>query len=112
MSGQHLIHRGKCLAAKLRRYSLSAPHVRIDHAGQAYTFALLFKFLVNSGVIAPKDAHAHHGDGDRTLRCQEKNSTAGCRKEIVNGIAGKSISINGLARFPENSHSRKDTIAP
>jgi hypothetical protein len=45
-------------------------------------------------MVASENAHAHDGDGDRTLRWQEKFSMAGCRKQIVNGIPGKSIWIN------------------
>jgi hypothetical protein len=45
-------------------------------------------------MIAPKDAHANHGDGNRILRWQKKFSKAGCRKEIVNVNQGKSIRIS------------------
>jgi hypothetical protein len=45
-------------------------------------------------MIAPKDAHADHGDGNRILRWQEKFSMAGCRKQIVNVSQGKSIRIS------------------
>ncbi len=59
---------------------------------------MLLKFLVDSGMIAPKDAHADHGDGDRVLRWQRKFSMAGCRNEIVNVNQGKSIwpGVRGL----------------
>jgi hypothetical protein len=92
--GQHLLDGTESLTSKLARYTVSAVHVGIDHTQQANWLRLLFEFLVHSGMIASKDAHAHHGDGDRTLRWQEKFSMAGCRKEIVNGNQGKSICIS------------------
>jgi len=52
---------------------------------------LLFEFLVDSGMIASKDAHADDGDGNRSLQWQERFSMAGCRKEIVNVRDRKSI---------------------
>ena len=55
---------------------------------------MLFEFLVHSGMIASKDTHAHHDDGNRILRWQKKFSRAGCRKEIVNVNRGKSIRIS------------------
>ena len=88
--GQHLFDGTERFAAELGSYSASTGDIRIDHSHQAHSFALLLEFLINSSVIAPEDAHTHNGDEDRSLRCQEKNSVAGCRKEIVNGFAGKS----------------------
>ncbi len=87
--GQHLLHRAEALAAELARHRVRPVYVGIDHSQQSYRLPLLFEFLVNSGMIASKDAHAHHGDGNRTWRWQEKFSMAGCRKEIVNGNRGK-----------------------
>ncbi len=94
MRSQHLVHRAEAFAPKLARHRISAARVRIDHSQQPHRLPLLLQFLVDSGMIASENAHAHDGDGDRTLRWQEKFSMAGCRKQIVNGIPGKSIWIN------------------
>jgi hypothetical protein len=98
MRGQHLLHRAKALAAELAGYGVRATHIGVDHSQQSNWFPLLFEFLVDSGMIASKDAHANHGDGNRALRWQEKFSMAGCRKEIVNGKRGKSIRITQARR--------------
>ena len=44
--------------------------IGIDHSQQAHRFALLFEFLVNSGMIAPEDAYADHSNGNRAFRGQ------------------------------------------
>ena len=98
MRGQHLLHRAEGLAPELARYFVRAARVRIDHSQQPHRLPLLFQFLVDSGMVASENAHAHDGDGDRTLRWQEKFSMAGCRKQIVNGIPGKSIWISAGCR--------------
>ena len=92
--GEHLLDRTEALAPELTGYRVGATNIRIDHSQQAHGFALLFEFLVDSGMIASKNTHTHHGDGNRILRWQEKFSMAGCRKEIVNGNQGKSICIS------------------
>ena len=61
------------------------------HESELDGLALLFEFLIDSGMIAPENAHPHDSDGSRILRWQEKFSLAGCRKQIVNVAAGKSI---------------------
>jgi hypothetical protein len=91
MGSQHLIERSERAAIELARHRIRAGRVRIDHSQQSHSLALLLKFLVDSGMIASKDAHADYGDGDRTLRWQKKFSMAGCRKQIVNVNPGKSI---------------------
>src|SRR5580658_6063849 len=91
MRGEHLMHRTEALASELAGHGVSPVQVRVDHSEQPHRFTLLFEFLVNSGMIASKNAHAHDGDGNRTLGWQEKFSMASCRKRIVNVSAGKSI---------------------
>src|SRR5438270_11629019 len=98
MRGQHLLHGAKGLASEFARHRVGAADVSVDHSQQTYRLPLLFKFLVNSGMIASENAHAHHGDGDRILRWQEKFPVASCRKGIVNGNQGKST-ISGSSRF-------------
>src|SRR5882672_6897004 len=93
MRVQHLPDGAERFAAELRSHSIGPVNVRVHHSQQTNWLSLLLEFLVNSGMIAPEDTHAHHRDGDRSLRGQEKNSMAGCRKGIVNGIAGKSTRI-------------------
>ena len=100
MRGQHLMHRAEGLAPELARYLVRAARVRIDHSQQPHRLPLLLQFLVDSGMVASENAHAHDGDGDRTVRWQEKFSMAGCRKQIVNGIPGKSIWISRSAQAP------------
>jgi hypothetical protein len=94
MRGQQLRHGAEGLAPELARYLVSAARVRIDYSQQPHWLPLLFQFLVHSGMVASENAHAHDGDGDRTLRLQEKFSMAGSRKQIVNGLPGKSIWIS------------------
>jgi hypothetical protein len=67
---QHLVHRSETLATKLAGHGVRSAYIGIDHSQQAHRFALLFEFLVNSGMIAPKDANAYHSDGNRAFRGQ------------------------------------------
>jgi hypothetical protein len=66
--GEHLLDRTEALAPELTGYRVGATYVRIDHSQQAHGFALLFEFLVDSGVIAPENADTNHRDGNRVLR--------------------------------------------
>jgi hypothetical protein len=96
--GQHLLDRAESLAAKLASDGVGAIYIGVHHAQQADCFPLVFQFLVDSCVIAPKNAHAHDGDRDRILNWQQKFSMAGCRKQIVNVIRPKSIWTNQLRK--------------
>ena len=87
--GQHLRAPIRSPCSRTRGHGVGAVQVRIDHSQQAHRFPLLFEFLVDSGMIASEDAHAHHGDGNRILRWQEKFSMAGCRKANCKRKAGK-----------------------
>ena len=91
MCGQQLLHRAKRFAAELPRHDVGAVYIRIDHAEKPDWLPLKLKFLVDSGMIAPENTHADDGDRNRIVCRQEEFSLAGCRKEIVNVKAGKSI---------------------
>ncbi len=53
---------------------------------------MLFEFLIDPGMVAPKNTHADDGNGNRIGLWQEKFlALAGCRKQIVNRIPAKSI---------------------
>jgi hypothetical protein len=71
MCGQELLDGPKCLASEFASDGVGARGIRIDYPEQADSLALQFQFLVDSGVVAPKNAYAHHGDGDRIVRCQK-----------------------------------------
>ena len=69
-----------------RRIDPPVPSLFHDHGYDyflygKFDYVLLFQFLVDSGMISSKDAHAHHRDRDRTLGRQEIISMAGCRKD-------------------------------
>jgi hypothetical protein len=53
----------------------------------------LFQFLVYAGMVASKDAHTHHRNGNRIVSFQEGSQPAGCQREqqIVNVKPEKSI---------------------
>jgi hypothetical protein len=59
-------------------------------------------------MVASKNAHADDGDRNRVVCRQEELSLAGCRKEIVNANAGKSICNTAIAvcRDPLNVATR------
>jgi hypothetical protein len=72
MRGQHLLDRAKRAAAKFPRHRVRPVQLHIDHAHQPNRLTLLFQFLVNPRMIASKDAHTHHRDGNRIISLQEK----------------------------------------
>ena len=74
--GQHLSDRAKSPAAKLAPDCIGTVKIRIDHAHQSHRFALLFQFLVDAGVVASKDAHPHHRNGNRIVSLQEALSAS------------------------------------
>jgi hypothetical protein len=67
VGGDHLQNRAERLASELARYGVGTARIRIDNAQQPNRLSLLFQFLVDSGMISSKDAHAHDSDGDRTM---------------------------------------------
>jgi hypothetical protein len=100
---QHLQHRAESLAAELASDGICTAHVWVNHTQQPHRLSLLFEFFVNAGVIAPKNAYSNYGDGNRILRRQMTFSLAGCRKEIVIAIGGKSTN---------RTAERRDTSVP
>ena len=89
VGGDQLRYRAKRFASELARDGVGPGGVRIDHSQQPHRFPLLFQFLVDSGMISSKDAHAHHRDRDRTLGRQQNFSMAGCRKDCKRKPAGE-----------------------
>jgi len=70
--GEHLLDRTESAAAKLACHRIGPVQVGIDHAQQSNGQTLLFKFVVNPGVVASKYAHPYHCDGNRIVSVQEK----------------------------------------
>jgi hypothetical protein len=68
---EHLRHRAERAAAEFARHRVGTIQIRIDHTHQTNGFALLLQFVVNPRVVASKDAHSHHRDGNRIVRLQE-----------------------------------------
>ncbi len=87
---QHLQHRAEGLAAELAGHSIGAVHIGIDHAQQSNRLSLLFEFFVDAGMIASKNTHSNHGDGNRIFGWQETFSRWLVAGEIVIAIALKS----------------------
>jgi len=75
MRGEHLIDRAKSTAAELPRHGVGAIQIRIDHSHQPHRLTLLLQFVVDPRVVAPKDAHPHHRDGNRIFSFQEGTLT-------------------------------------
>ena len=59
--GKQLVHRSECPRIELAGHGISTVYVRIDNRGKMDGFALLFKFVINAGMISPKGAGADHG---------------------------------------------------
>ena len=82
------MHRPKGLTFEFTSNGIGAIRIRIDYAQQPHRLSLQFEFFVDSGMIASKNAHAHHGDGDRIMRWQ-KSSRVAVAGTIVNAKLGK-----------------------
>src|SRR5262249_14171785 len=80
--GQHLFYGSEAAAVELTGHGVGAVNVGIDHSNKAYSFALLFEFFVDTGVITSEDAYADYGNGDRILCWQRKILSGGCREEL------------------------------
>jgi len=70
--GEHLVDGAEGAAAKLAGHGIRAVEIRIDHAHQTDRFALLLKLSIDPGVVAPKDAHSHHRNGNRIVGLQKE----------------------------------------
>jgi hypothetical protein len=68
--GEHLLYGPESPASKLARHRVRAVELRVDHPDQPHRLALLLKFLVDAGMVASKNAHAHHRDEDRIFSLQ------------------------------------------
>jgi hypothetical protein len=63
-----LLYRTEGFAAELARDSVGAAKIGIDHPQQTHALALLLEFLIDAGVIAPKNPHAYDGHRNRIVR--------------------------------------------
>lgn len=94
MRAQHLRDGTEGTAVELAGNGVGAIEIGIDNAYQSNRLALLFKFFVDASVIASEDTHAHHCDGNRIVRGQERVSLGQVAGEqrIVNGKREKRLS--------------------
>jgi hypothetical protein len=67
MRSNQLQNGAERLASEFPSHGIGTARIWIDNAKQPNRLSLLFQFLVDSGMISSKDAHAHDGDGDRAL---------------------------------------------
>jgi hypothetical protein len=92
--GQHLFDRTEGAAPEFACHRVGSVEIGIDYAHQPDRLALLFQFLIDAGVVASKNAHSYHRDGNRIVSLQEGTlgwPVATLEQQIVNGKLAKSI---------------------